>query len=73
LSRFLGWNKRVLTAGQPISVEYAPFRNGDHGGALIAITFADGRVLIGRVVPGGPGASPVPATPARPAAPKEGQ
>jgi hypothetical protein len=73
LTRFFGWNKRVLTAGQPITVEYAPFRNGDHGGALQTITFADGRVLIGRSSPGGRGASPPPEAPVRPDAPKAGQ
>ena len=50
LTRFFGWNKRVLSAGQPIAVAYAPFRNGDHGGALLIITFADGGVLRGRQV-----------------------
>src|SRR5262245_9576865 len=60
LSRFFGWNKRVLTAGQAITVEYAPFRNGDHGGSLIAITFTDGRVLVGRLIPGAREASSAP-------------
>jgi hypothetical protein len=48
LTRFFGWNKRVLTPGQPVTIEFAPFRNGDRGGALVAVTFADGRVLSGR-------------------------
>ena len=48
LTRFFGWNKRVLTAGQPVTIQYAPFRNGERGGALVTVTFADGRVLRGR-------------------------
>jgi hypothetical protein len=48
LTRFFGWTKRVLTAGQPVTIAYAPFRNGERGGALMTITFTDGRVLLGR-------------------------
>lgn len=48
LTRFFGWNKRVLTPGQPVTIVYAPFRNGNRGGALVTVTFADGRVLLGR-------------------------
>ncbi|MNC84872.1 hypothetical protein D3C83_04400 [compost metagenome] len=57
LTRFFGWNKRVVTSGQQLTVEYAPFRNGDRGGALHTITFADGRTLRGRPLfpAGGPG------------------
>jgi len=71
LTRFFGWNKHVLTAGQPITVEYAPFRNGDRGGALQTITFADGRVLIGRPRPAGRGADQNPDAPVKPAEVKE--
>jgi hypothetical protein len=45
LSRFFGWNKRALTAGEPVTVEYSPLRSGRSGGALRTITCADGRVL----------------------------
>jgi hypothetical protein len=48
LTRFFGWNKRVIAPGQPVTIEYAPFRNGERGGALVTVTFADGRVLRGR-------------------------
>ena len=48
LTRFFGWNKRSLTSGQPVTIEYAPFRNGERGGALVTVTFADGRMLRGR-------------------------
>jgi hypothetical protein len=72
LTRFFGWNKRVLTPGQRITVEYAPFRNGDRGGALATITFTDGRVLAVRDRTG----RPVPIAkdpPVQPTAPKEPQ
>ena len=48
LTRFFGWSKRVLTPGQPVTIVYAPFRSGDRGGALVTVTFADGRVMLGR-------------------------
>lgn len=51
LTRFFGWNKRVVTPGQPVTIEYTPFRNGERGGALVTVTFADGRVLRGRPAP----------------------
>jgi hypothetical protein len=51
LTRFLGWTKRALTPGQQVTIDYAPFRNGEHGGALSTVTFADGRVLRGRPSP----------------------
>ena len=51
LTRFFGWNKHVLTPGQPVTIDYAPFRTGDRGGALTTVTFADGRVLRGRPAP----------------------
>jgi hypothetical protein len=73
LTRFFGWNKRVMTPGQPITVEYAPFRNGDHGGALQAITFADGRGGHGRSALGGRGTPAASERVVPPAAPKEGQ
>jgi hypothetical protein len=50
LARFFGWTKRSLSAGDQVTVEYAPFKNGDHGGALSKIIFTDGRVLLGRRV-----------------------
>jgi len=51
LTRFFGWNKRVVTPGESVTIEYAPFRNGERGGALVMVTFADGRVLRGRPTP----------------------
>ena len=31
-----------------MTIQYAPFRNGEHGGALVRVTFADGRTVGGR-------------------------
>jgi hypothetical protein len=45
LSRFFGWNKQVLTGGEPVTVHYSPLKSGRPGGALRTITFADGRTL----------------------------
>ena len=45
LSRFFGWNKRALTVGETVTVEYAPLKSGRPGGALRTLTHADGRVL----------------------------
>ena len=46
LARFFGWNKSILKPGERITVEYAPLRSGNNGGALIKIIFADGRELL---------------------------
>ena len=40
-----GWNKEVLKAGDKISVEYWPLRDGTAGGHCEKVTFADGRAL----------------------------
>ena len=45
LSRFFGWNKRILNTGDAVTVEYSPLKSGRSGGALRTITFPDGRVL----------------------------
>jgi len=45
LSRFFGWNKRILAAGDAVTVDYSPLKSGRPGGALRTITFADGRTL----------------------------
>jgi len=45
LSRFFGWHKHVLAAGEPVTVDYSPLKSGRPGGALRTITFADGRTL----------------------------
>jgi Family of unknown function (DUF6152) len=38
LTRFLGWETRMLRVGDRITVGYAPFKNGNHGGALDMVT-----------------------------------
>ncbi len=45
LTRFFGWSNQALTAGDAVTVEYAPLKSGRPGGALRTVTFADGRVL----------------------------
>jgi hypothetical protein len=45
LARFFGWDKRALTVGEAVTVEYSPLKSGRSGGALRTITCADGRVL----------------------------
>jgi hypothetical protein len=45
LARFFGWTKRSVAAGDRVTVEYAPFRNGEPGGALVNLTLADGRAI----------------------------
>jgi hypothetical protein len=45
LTRFFGWNKRVLTVGEPVTVDFSPLKSRRPGGALRTITFADGRTL----------------------------
>ena len=41
----LGWNKEVLKAGEKVTVEYWPLRDGSIGGHCEKLTFADGRTL----------------------------
>jgi len=57
LSR-LGWTKSTFTAGEKITVEYSPLKDGRTGGHFIKGTHADGRVALGV---GGPGATGLPA------------
>src|SRR5215207_5588695 len=70
LTRFFGWHKRVLSAGEPVEVDFSPLKSGRPGGALRTITFADGRALrTPRSNPEyrtGPPAAGAPGQPARP-------
>ena len=52
-----GWKFKDLKAGDKITVELNPLRNGDPGGLLIQATLPDGRVL-----GNGPGRGPAPST-----------
>jgi hypothetical protein len=63
----VGWTKSVLKAGDRVSIDYSPLKDGRPGGHLTRVTLADGRVLQGDpMAPGGIG-SPVksPANPAQ--------
>jgi hypothetical protein len=40
-----GWNKEILKAGDKITVEYWPLRDGSNGGHCEKVTVADGRAL----------------------------
>jgi Family of unknown function (DUF6152) len=58
-----GWKWKDLKAGDKITVDLNPLRNGDPGGLLIQATLPDGRVL-GNGPGRGPGAAPAAAAPA---------
>lgn len=47
-----GWSRQALKAGDKVTVEYWPLRDGGIGGHFEQATFSDGRVLHGA---GGPG------------------
>lgn len=55
----LGWTKSVLKAGDRVSIDYSPLKDGRHGGHLARVTFADGRVLAGDPMAPGGGGLPV--------------
>lgn len=55
-----GWDKHSLKAGDKVTVELHPLRNGKMGGSLGKVVAADGRVFGGGGVVG---ASPGPAAP----------
>jgi len=43
----VGWSKTSVQAGDRITVNYAPLRDGRKGGHLLTVKLADGRVLSG--------------------------
>jgi hypothetical protein len=45
LARFFGWNRRIVAPGDLVTVEYAPFRNGEPGGSLVNLSRADGKSI----------------------------
>jgi hypothetical protein len=64
-----GWNKRILTPGEKVTVEYRPLKDGRPGGSLGKVTKSDGTVIGGHGPgapggPGGPGAPPSDSAPA---------
>ncbi|HTE41992.1 MAG TPA: DUF6152 family protein [Steroidobacteraceae bacterium] len=45
LQRDYGWDRRSLKPGDTVSVDYAPLKSGNAGGALIRITLPSRRTL----------------------------
>jgi hypothetical protein len=45
LRRWSGWSKHSLNVGDRVTVEWHPLKDGNDGGSLIKITFADGHTL----------------------------
>jgi hypothetical protein len=66
-----GWNKRILTPGEKITVEYRPLKDGRPGGSLGKVTKSDGTVIGGHG-PGSPGGPGGPAGAGGPGAPPAG-
>jgi hypothetical protein len=48
LQRDYGWDKRLFKAGEIVTVDYAPLKSGNPGGALVKVTLPDGRTLLTR-------------------------
>ena len=46
-----GWSKTILKAGDTITVDFSPARDGSHSGLTTRVTLADGTVL-SQVSPG---------------------
>jgi hypothetical protein len=57
-----GWKRESIKAGDVVTVTMNPLRDGSHGGNLLAVTFADGRVLSARIGGAGPPRGGGPAT-----------
>jgi hypothetical protein len=43
-----GWARGSLTTGQPVTVTFAPLRDGSRGGVILTVRDAAGRVLLER-------------------------
>jgi hypothetical protein len=52
----MGWSKDSLTAGETITVDYWPLKDGRKGGHFVKATRSDGRTLLGL----GPGSTSLP-------------
>jgi hypothetical protein len=65
----VGWTSSVLKSGDKVSIDYSPLKDGRHGGHLIQITLADGRILHGD--PAAPGGAAFGARPPADAAPQK--
>jgi hypothetical protein len=49
LLRRQGWEKNSLKEGERVTVYFSPLRNGEMGGALLAVVRADGQMLGARL------------------------
>ena len=70
----MGWRKTSVKAGDVVTLNIAPARNGKPYGTLRVLTFADGQTLNGvaaRIGAGPGGAAAAPPAPAAPPASKE--
>ena len=52
------WNSHTLQAGQKVSIDYYPLRDGRPGGFFVRVTLPDGKTIA--ALPGGPGRGPPP-------------
>jgi hypothetical protein len=54
------WSSRSLKAGEKVTLDYYPLRDGRKGGFFVRVKTPDGKTLQG--LPGGPGRGPPPAS-----------
>jgi hypothetical protein len=54
------WSSRSLQAGEKVSIDYYPLRDGRPGGFFVRVKTPDGKTL--EALPGGPGRGPPPAS-----------
>ncbi len=45
MSRRNGWSKSIVSFGDKVTVNYAPFKDGKNGGRIRTVILADGRAL----------------------------
>jgi hypothetical protein len=67
----MGWRKTSVKAGDVVTMNIAPARNGKPYGTLRVLTFADGQKLAGVAARVGAGRGGAPPADAPPTAPKE--
>jgi len=41
----MGWTRHSVVAGETVTVELAPLRDGSHGGSFLGAKLSDGKVL----------------------------
>jgi len=57
LQRDYGWNRRALKPGDVLTIDYAPLKSGNRGGALLKVRLPDGTTLLTRFSTPKPSAS----------------